>query len=248
MTISTPYDLIVQALKRTGVLGVGQTADADMMNDAFDALNAMIAQWNRKRWLVWALDDIAFTSTGTISYTIGPAQNFNTPRPDKIEACYARLLPVSNNQPLDTWVSIINSHEDYSTIQLKNLQTWPTNVFYDSQFPVGNLLFWPVPPVNMFEMHVIVKNQIVPFTNIQENISADVPPEYFEALSWNLCARLRPSYQLPPDPSVTNLAKIALNVLRQANVQVSVLKLPYGYPSANTRGYGWTLGISGGFA
>lgn len=246
--INTPFDLIVQTLKRTGVLGIGQTPTAEDCNDAFDALNGMIAQWNRKRWLVWAIDDIAFSSTGANSYTIGPGSNFNTPRPDKLEAAYVRLLPVSNGQPIDTWLNIINSHEDYATITLKNLQTWPSNVFYDTQFPIGNLLFWPVPPTGQFEMHVLVKNQIVPFTSIQENISADIPPEYFEALSWNLAARLRPSYQLPPDIQVTNLAKIALNVLRQANVQVSVLKTPYGYPNSNNRGYGWTLGISGGFA
>lgn len=248
MTINTPYDLILQALKRTGVIGQGQTPDAEQMNDAFDDLNGMIAQWNRKRWLVWAIDDIAFTSTGALTYTIGPAADFDTPRPDKIEAAYIRLLPVSNNQPIDTWLDIINSHEDYATITLKNLQTWPTNVFYDSQFPVGVLNFWPIAPANMFEMHVLVKNQIVPFTSIQEVISDQVPPEYFEALSWNLAARLRPSYQLPPDIQITNLAKIALNVLRQANVQVSTLKMPYGVPSNNSRGYGWTLGISGGFA
>lgn len=218
------------------------------MNDAFDALNGMIAQFNRKRWLVWALDDIAFTSTGVISYTIGPAQDFATPRPDKIEAAYVRLLPVPNAQPLDTWLNIITSHEDYATIQLKNLQTWPTNVFYDSQFPTGNLFFWPVPPTSQFEMHVLVKNQIVPFTSIQEVINELVPPEYFECLSWCLAARLRPSYQLLPDPQIIGMAKFALDTIRMANVQVSTLKMPFGYPSNNSRGYGWTLGISGGFA
>lgn len=249
MAIRTPADLILQTLKRSGVIGIGQTPDAIDMNDAFDTLNGMIAQWNRKRWLVWSLDDISFVSTGAQSYTIGLGQQFNTPRPDRIEAAYSRLLPNNIGQTLDTPLYVIQSPEEYSRITLKQLSTWPTSIWYDTQFPVGFIRPWPVPTANMYEIHILVKNQIVPFTSITENISEVVPPEYFEALSWNLAARLRPSYGMAPDPQVIALAKIALNTLRQANNQIPTLELPYGYPRGRGQlGYGWTLGISGGFA
>lgn len=248
MTIKTPNDLIAQALKRCGVIGVGQTASAEDANDAFDTLNGMIAQWNRKRWLIWSLLDVACTSTGATSYTIGTGQSFDTPRPDRLEAAYVRLLPVQGNQPFDTWLQIISSHEDYATITLKNLSTWPTTIFYDSAFPVGKIYPWPVPPSGQYEVHLIIKNQIEPFTSLTEVINTLVPPEYMEALSWNLAARLRPSYQLPPDPQVIDLAKIALNTIRQANTQISTLAMPYGIPVNRQRGYGWFLGQTGGFA
>jgi hypothetical protein len=248
MSISTPADLILQAFKRSGIIGVGQTPSAEDMNDGFDALNGMIAQWNRKRWLLWALDDIACTSTGAQSYTIGNGSQFDTPRPDRIEYAYSRLLPTMAGQTLDTPLFIIQSHEDYARIVMKALTTWPTSIFYDSQFPVGLLRVWPLPTAEQYEIHVLVKNQIVPFTSITEVISDSVPPEVFEALSWNLCARLRPSYGLPEDPQVVNLAKIALGTLRQANLQIPTLQTPYGYPRRGSFGYGYTLGISGGFA
>lgn len=230
MAINTPGDIVLQALKRCNAVGIGQTPAAEDAVDAFDTMNGMIAQWNRKRWLCWALDDIAFASTGATSYTIGPDQQFNTSRPDRIEAAYVRLLPVVSNQPFDRRLNLIEAREDYASIPLKNLQSWPQSLFYDSQFPIGNIYPYPVPPAGQYEVHVLIKNQIEPFTSLAEVITDDVPPEYFEALSWNLAARLRPAYGLPPDPSVINLAKISLNTIRQANLQVPTLSMPMGYP------------------
>ena len=40
---TTPSDLITLALKTANVLGVGQTASAEDMNDAFNLLNMMMA-------------------------------------------------------------------------------------------------------------------------------------------------------------------------------------------------------------
>ena len=50
--------------------------------------------------------------------------------------------------------------------------------------------------------------------------------EYYPALHWNLCVRLFPQYQRPIDPEVKALAADALNVLREANVQVGRLFMP----------------------
>ncbi len=34
-------------------------------------MNMMLAQWQRKRWLVYSLDDVSFAPTGAASYTVG---------------------------------------------------------------------------------------------------------------------------------------------------------------------------------
>ncbi len=246
MAIKSPNDLILQALKRSGIVGIGQTPSAEDLNDAFDALNGLIAQWSQKRWLVWSLDDVACVSTGAVSYPIGLGQTtgFNTPRPDRIEAAYVRLLPVNNNQPFDRSLALIDSHEDYASLSLKNMATYPNSLFYDSQFPVGQIFPYPVAPANQYEIHILVKNQILPFTSPSQQIAPDVPPEYFEALSWNLAARLRPAYGLPPDPQVTALAVMALNTIRQSNVQVPTLSLPHGYPrNSGSGGDFWYAGL-----
>lgn len=245
---STPLDIITMALKASSVVGVGQTPSAEDANDAFNILNLMIAVWNRKRWLMWAEDDVSCLSDGGTSYTIGAGQQFDTPRPDRLQFAFVRQWPVVGNQPYDSVLNIIDSHEDYARITLKNLSTWPTNVFYDSQFPFGSLHFYPVPPSGMFELHVLIKNQITPFTGLTQNLDDDVPPEFFDAILWNLAVRIRPLYGLAPDPSIIALAKISLNTIRQANMQVPTLTMPYGYPVGRRNGYGWTTGVTGGFA
>jgi hypothetical protein len=243
--LTRPQDLIRLALINCGIVSRAQTIYAEDMFTAFDTLNSMISQWNRKRWLIYSLLDVACTSTGAQSYTIGTGQDFNTPRPDRLEAAYVRLLPVESGQTYDTWLEIIDSHEDYATITLKNLETWPTNIFYDSAYPVGNVYPWPVPPSGMYEVHVLVKNSLSQFPDLTTPFI--IPPEYTDAMIWNLGVRLRPSYKLPVDPALMGTANQSLQVLRKANMQIESLKMPFGIPRNRARGYGWVLGISGGF-
>jgi hypothetical protein len=59
--------------------------------DAFTLLMAMMAQWQRKRWLVWSEVESSVISTGALYYTVGLKQDFNIGRPDKIHAAFVRL-------------------------------------------------------------------------------------------------------------------------------------------------------------
>jgi hypothetical protein len=53
----------------------------------------------------------------------------------------------------------------------------------------------------------------------------NLPPEYQEALLYNLAARLRPMYGLPPEPTITSMAVTTLNVIRNANAQIPRLTI-----------------------
>jgi hypothetical protein len=222
--MTTPNDIINQALKTSGVLGIGQTAAFEDTNDAFFLLNLMISQWNRKRWLVYHLIDVAFTSTGAVSYTVGPGQNFNCPRPDRIESAFFRQQIQSIPNQIDYPLEILESREDYNRIALKQLTSFPNYVWYDSAFPIGFLYPWPVPQANIYEVHISVKETLPQFTSLAQQIN--LPPEYFACILYNLAARLRPAYQLPPDPTIIGLAKDALSVVRGANTQIGRLTLP----------------------
>ena len=91
-SITTAQDIVLFALKATGVFGVGQTALPDDLNDSFNAMNMMIGIWNRKRWLIWHLLDVGVVSTGSLYYTVGVGSQFDIPRPDRIEGAYFRQL------------------------------------------------------------------------------------------------------------------------------------------------------------
>jgi hypothetical protein len=223
--VTTVNDLIVLALIDSGILGVGQIAQAEDVNNALIRLNYMTAQWNRKRWLVYNLTDVSVVTTGQEAYTIGPNGDFDTPRPDRLEdGCYLRQLAYAGVQQIDYPLQVLPSHEDYNRIRLKTMGTWPAIVFYDSNWPTGTIYAWPVPSANLYELHILVKHQITQFTGLTEEIN--LPPEYEAALLYNLMVRLRVAYRMPADPAMIALAKDSLNLIRGANVQTPTSKMP----------------------
>ena len=225
MALTTAGDLITLALRNAGVNGVGQSPSAEDANDALVILSAMVAGWQRKRWLVWSLADTALVSTGAASYTVGPAGAFVMARPDKLEAAYARLL---NSGPtfLDAGLSIIEAREDWSRISLKSLTTFPSAVFYDSAWPTGVLHVWPIPAAGIYEIHIVTKATLPGFAALTDPLN--LPPEYIEALLYSLAVRLAMNYGLQPQPAHIQAMRAALNTVRMANTEVALLGMPAG--------------------
>jgi hypothetical protein len=222
----TPLDIITMALKDVGALGVGQTPLPEDTNDAYRKLQWMLAEWNRKRWLIWHLVDLSVTATGATSYSIGPTGSDIVwdPRPDRLESAFLRQLTQSQPNQIDYPLEIIQSYEEYTNIALKSLQSFPSYIFYDSGFPTGTLYPWPVPQASIYAVHVQVKEHLAQFTSLEQDIN--LPAEYLNAIHWNLCVRLFPQYQRQADPLIVSLAKDSLNTLRKANVQIGRLTMP----------------------
>lgn len=218
----TPRDLISLALKQAGILGEGQVASSETMNDAFSLLNMMLGQWNRKRWLVYQLVDAFAVSTGAPSFNVGPGQAFSVVRPDRIEAAYGRWITPTGN--IDFPLEVLQAYEDYVSIPNKTQGGPPSVVFYDPGFPVGKLYVWPVPPAGQFEIHVLVKQTISLFTGLSDLVQ--LPPEYQEAVLYNLAIRLCANFGRQPRADVMMLAKSSLNTIRNANAAVPTLDLP----------------------
>lgn len=232
----TPRALIVRALRKSGVTGVGQSPQSADLSDALDDLNDMFGQWQRRRWLVTDLVEVVFSSTGKQSYSVGPDVTCDIimARPDQLADAFIRFNPLAA-YPVDYRLDVIASREDYNEIALKT-QAGPTNaVYYDPAYPNGSILIWPTPTANgLTEIHLFFKSQQFLALGLDDNIN--LPPEYGEALVYNLAARLRPSYQLPPEPSIVALAVSSLATIRKANAQIPSLDMPTGLPGQRVRG------------
>lgn len=228
MTVTSPADIIRLVLKDTGVLGIGQSANAEDTNDCFDTMNMMIGEWNSKRWLLFHLIDVAFVSTGAQSYTVGPGGDFDTPRPDRLEdGCFFRqLVSASSPNKIDYPLSILESREDYARIGLKQLLTIPQFIFYDAAYPLGIVYPWPIPQASLYEIHLLLKSQLTQFDNLSDDIN--LPAQYYGAIRYNLACRVRTMYQLQADPQLVALAMDSLSVIRNMNAQVPRLRMPGG--------------------
>lgn len=226
LTVTTWSDLILLSLKSAGIVGVGQNAMAEDMNDACQILNDMIAQWQRRRYLVYHLVEAVYTATGAQSYTVGPGGNFNiAERPSIINAAFARQVINANPNQIDYPLAMLPSRETYSQISMKSLQSFPQWAFYDASYPTAALFTYPV-ITGQFEIHIIYPALLQTAVNLADPIT--VPPEYREALRYNLAARLCVGYGLAVPPGVVSLAKSALNTMRTANAQIPLMGMPKG--------------------
>jgi hypothetical protein len=98
-------------------------------------------------------------------------------------------------------------------------------VFYDSNFPVGRVHFWPVPPANAYEMQLTVKASLPVYATVNDTL--DLPPEYMDAVVNNLAVRIAlasPGAQV--SPLLLAEARASLNTIRLANSQIQLLSMP----------------------
>lgn len=231
LPVDDVQQLLANMLVDGGITGIDEAIEQPMLNRAFTQVNWLLAQWARKRWLVYRIQDYGFVSTGALNYPVGLGQIVNiNPRPDRLEYAFMRFLNTPS-LPVDISLEVIPSHEDYSRIAVKTVGTLPWKIFYDPIWPVGLLFPWPVPQQSLYEIHVGFKVVIPRFSSLQQKIN--FPPEYEAALNWCGARRLRVSYQLPADPEINSLARDALNTIRMANAAMSTLTLPRALTGRN---------------
>lgn len=224
LTVTTWRDLITLSLKSAGIVGVGQTPLAEDANDACQMLNDMIAQWQRKRYLVYHLVEQSFTANGAQFYTVGPGGNFNVAeRPSIINAAFARQTVSSNPNQIDYPLEIIPSRETYAQIGMKSLQSFPQWAYYDAGYPTASFFVYPV-ITGQFDIHIIYPALLQ--TAVQLSDAITVPPEYREALRYNLTIRLAVGYGIPISTGAAALARSSLQTMRTANAQIPVMGMP----------------------
>lgn len=220
--MTTARDIITSALSDAQIIGVGQTPLAEDMNDGLVRLNRMIGTINRRRWLVFHLQDIVALGNGTNALTVGAGGNFNVTRPDRIESAYFRKNAGAGN-PLDYPLMLLPSREDYSHIAMKNLTTWPQCGFYDASYPTGTLYIYPVPDTT-FEVHIVIKSPLTTLSNLSTILS--LPPEYEEFLHYQLALRFCGKYGVEAPNVVAAMARSSAAAVRNANINMPLLQMP----------------------
>jgi hypothetical protein len=222
VALSTVGDVVSLALRASGVLGVGQTANPQDIQDAFDLMNTLLTEWQINRWLVSDLVDVVAPSTGALSYTVGPAATFVTsaPRPDKIDAAFARLISTGK----DTILFPFMSREGYDRAPFKSKVGDPFAYFYDATLGTTGTIFYAPVPSNLYSLHVSLKASLGQFVALSDTIA--LPRPYIVALLWNLADALIPVFQRPEQPSVTRNAQRSLQAMINSIVQVPQVVAP----------------------
>jgi hypothetical protein len=231
-------DICYVAARLAGIMPEAGTGLApEESTDIFNALNALLDDWNSQRlmsrWIVRYLFNFV---AGQQVYQIGPgAADWNVPRPERIET--ASIVIVSSpNLPLEQVIAPC-TYENYQRISVKTIQsTIPFAYYYDQQFPIGNVYFYPVPagPVNQVALYVwqlfgAVQNQT-------DQVS--LPPSYLKALQYNLAIEIAARF-----PNRQKLSPITIKIAAETLRNIKSINTPIEDMTVDTAALPITSGV-----
>lgn len=240
-TTKTALDLITGALRKIGEYAAGETISPEDANDALDSLNGMLDLWSLQKLAVYnQVETVKTLSAGQASYTIGLGGDFNIERPYRIVKAYSRFASSSSNVDFPCDVVTL---EKYADIGMKNMPgPWPKMVYFNSGWPQGELIFWPVPQTGA-EFHLWT-DAVFSSLNLTDTVA--LPRGYYLGIQANLCKVLAPEYGRSLSPELREMADTFMKVLKAANATPQAeAPLDAGIVASGGRDAGWIL--HGGF-
>ena len=194
----TAQELITRSLKLVTVLADGETASASIMSDSLTILNDMLGLWNVDKLLIYQIQTTTHTLvSGTSSYTVGSGADINITRPVRIEQAFVR-----DSSNYDYQLEVINQ-EQYNRIRLKDTESIPQQLFYDSGFANGIIRLFPTPST-ADTLHFTSWKPFIAFATLTTNI--DLPQGYNQLMVYNLAVLLGTEFGAPLRPEVIQVA------------------------------------------
>ena len=213
--MASAEDLIKSALRKIGCLGTGEVMEASEAQDALTALNSMLQMWQIDDLLVFSVGVDTFTGVvGTADYEMGTGKTWDTERPSDIVQITIKDGDTEYNPQKIALQEYLNSKRDNNGLPLKY---W-VNPKYDAQEIKFILPFDKAYSVDVYSYKPLDK-----FTSLTDNIN--VPPEYEEAIIWNLAVRLAPEYEKEASATVLAYAQNTQDAIRQQNYTTITLSV-----------------------
>ena len=207
--------IISSGMRQTNALASGETPTAAEQQDALSLLNQMMDAWSAERLMVFTINIQQFTLVpGQQTYALGTGQDFNYPRPAKIER--AGIVWSGNvGQPLELPLQMLTDVQ-WSQIPVKNIQsTIPQMLYNDGAFPYMNLSFWCVPTV-ADPVRLYMWTALSQFANLTTDY--EFPPGYAEAIQYNLALRLAANnIGTISNPLTQALAANSVSIIKRMN-------------------------------
>lgn len=178
----TYSEIINAALRKIGVIAIDSEARADDVTHALKSLNRMLKSWQSRGYNIWAKAEQTVPLTTAASYTLNPV------RPLKILS--ARLVRSGVETPM-----IGMTRDEYDSLPVKTSTGLPTQYYYDRQREAALFYVWPVLSVADGEtVKITYEREFEDATDVNDD--ADVPGEWYEAVVYNLAAKLADDYEI----------------------------------------------------
>lgn len=225
--MATAQTLINSALRKLGVLGVGETPGATESAECLTVLNQLLGSLNAEPGLIWAEQEITKAVTaGTATMTIGTAGTWVATRPVKIVSAQwvdgTTVYEVTPNVPLD----------EFQRLSKVATTGFPSILNYEANVASGTLKWYPTPSANG-TMKLVVW---VPLpSEVVLTDSLVLPPGYERMIAYELAEDLSLDYEVTLSPVFTARALEAKAQAKRSNQKIPLLKAIPGLPGMSRR-------------
>jgi hypothetical protein len=192
----TRNQIIEAAMRKCGRLAKGQSADATDLSNGQQALNALIALFQKIHGMpVWARNNYSVTLVASQrDYTFGEGQTLNTPFPLKI---YQVALETITGGSMIELLPI--AYKDFRLLNTESTGV-PSQFSYQPKINVGVLSLWPLPDSTAASTYTLQVTYQRPFEGFSAaGETPDFPQEWQKALIYNLAVDLAPEFGVPLD-------------------------------------------------
>jgi hypothetical protein len=238
----TVKDVATQVLRELNVIDYTDTApDNAHLIYVLTRIVLMLDLWEADRLTVQATERKVFPLIANqASYTLGPGGDWDAYRPEFIADAGFINTFVNPTDPLETPVTIYTD-ETWRAIALKTLtSTIVWGIWQERTNTAGRSKVF---------VHPIITNtgQIalyypIPWSNVALseaglNTTMTLPPAYFNAILYNAAVDSAEGFEKVPSPMLIRKADRALTILKRANKEPMISRLPKRLMRRVRRGY-----------
>lgn len=214
-------ELITLSLNDLGVYGVGRTPSGPDMALGLNKFILMLDTLKAVRLSIFRLQRTTYSVVAnTQSYTIGSGGTWNGFRPQNIE----RAGFINSSQPTMELPVHVDTDEEWAETITKSLTgNFPTNLWYDRNYPLGVIWLWPL-PTQAGTMVLYVPTPVTTTPTLATDLS--LPPGYLEMYVANLNLRLAGPFRRPVDQDMRNMANNSLRIVATSNSRGAKMNIP----------------------
>lgn len=211
-------DLLKQSLRLARItLRQGRVASTNQLAEALTSANGMLGRWSANRLTAFQVVMETFSLVaGTKGYTIGPSGTWNTAtRPQRIERANL-LVSTDNRQPIE-----VIDVDHWADICAQSPTGQPDVLYNDRAAPASTLLF-NYTPDQAYSVELYQWKAFARFAAGTDTVT--FPPEYEEAIVYNLALRLASLAGTQVSQDTRDTAHSALADLESLNAPSPVMR------------------------
>lgn len=213
----TVADIIADAMTKVSLIRSGETPTSADQATCLRALRNMLRTWAVKGVRLWLDSEQTVTPVaGTATYALGIRS---------LEVKQAFRRSNGSDTPLR-----IYSREEYNRLPDKAASGSPFLLWVDRDRTSTSITLYPVPDAQSAandSIRITCKLQIQDVTAAAEDI--EVPPEWSEALVYNLAVRIGPDFEVTPRADVVEMAAMLYRDLEGQDREPSLYMRPVRY-------------------